>query len=213
MLIGSGFPEHSLADISMTKVFDPNSGRKIPIIPGTTLKGALRTCANRIAHLIGQTSCGEIEPSKISRAHKEMGRVCDVCRVFGVPGNPGTAISKLMISHFAPASDIKIGAITRTSIDPKSLKVQEGALFMVEYLPICSIFEGKVKLNGVNSNDIKLILAAILDLRYEVLGRGGLVDTRIINIVPDNIGTQLDEEGRQLLQKVRKWGWNLCEEL
>ncbi len=195
LTVGAPYSLLSSTDVPTVKMRD-----KV-LIPGTSFKGVLRTSAHMAAASVGMSSCGEIDPSKISEAHKN--GVCDVCDVFGMPGTPVTACSKVRVSDLKPSRLVRTFPLTRTSMNPARGKVEEGRLFTMEVVPLYTEFEGEVWAMGEKA--LKLVLAALDELRYGVLGKGSLVDLRVRSIKPEP--DSLDEVGRRLLDGLAKWRW------
>lgn len=133
-------------------------------IPGSTLKGVLRTSASKVARLLGLASCYEISPDKTC------GR-CDVCDVFGAPDKP----SKIFVGDATPSSSLSSTSITHTSINRKRRVVERWALFSVETYPIGSSFHFEISCRGLPLKHIKLLLVALANMRYMRFGRGSYV--------------------------------------
>ncbi len=189
------------------------------IIPGSTVKGVLRRCANRVAPLLGLTSCGEIEPSKIWKRHAEMAksgiqlleldgrRVCHVCHLMGAPG---IIRSRLHVPQFTCKLEEPPIIYTRIRIDDRSLTVSEGGLFTLEAFPPDTEFEpshdvviyAKDEEEAIWSQN--LFLAAVADLRYEVIGRGAMVDVKIEKC--DKKFASKHEISRTLIEMLSDWG-------
>jgi len=191
LTVGSAYPRFSLADINTVRV-----GGEV-IIPGSSLKGALRTAGHRAARRLGMRSCGEVEPSKVVEAHERMGGKCDVCELFGMPGPGGVASSKLFVSDLRPKDPVATEVITRVSLDPRSGKAWEGGLFTVEVVPICTVFEGELMLLDDKEKYLELLAEALKELMDGTLGKGSLVEIRI-------------PEGEGKLRELSSWRWNLC---
>jgi len=208
--IGSGRAGF-LADVVLYRALFFNNKYYIEnfLIPGSTIKGTLRTSASKIAWILNLSSCGEIDPIKISRAHSLMKDSCDICKIFGEPGG---SLSPLEVTEFYPIKNPKnairifdkrilkinlkdshwikdfIRSITRIRISDDTQNVAEGALFKSEYYPPSTYFYGEIKLNKPSAwsneyyiNACRLILLAIANMNYERIGRSGLAKFSIIN--------------------------------
>ncbi|MBC7092212.1 MAG: hypothetical protein H5T50_09970, partial [Nitrososphaeria archaeon] len=120
-------------------------------IPGSSIKGALRSSASRISNAFGFKSCGEINVESIRKAHEKNG-LCDVCRLFGYPGS--SEASLIYISDFDLVNDVETLVTSGIRIDDATGKVAEGALFMIEKMPVNAEFLGRISLM---TDDVKLI--------------------------------------------------------
>ncbi|MCS7366174.1 MAG: RAMP superfamily CRISPR-associated protein, partial [archaeon GB-1867-035] len=191
--IGSGRAGF-LADIVLYRALFSNKNHYLEnyIIPGSTIKGVLRTSASKIAWMLNLSSCGQVDPLKISRTHSLMKVSCDVCKIFGEPG--GT-FSPLEVTEFYPirhpSNAVKIfnnkvlkidlgdsiwindfiKSLTRIRLSDDTQNVAEGALFKSEYYPPLTFFYGEVKLNkplnwsyDYHLNACRLILLSIANM-------------------------------------------------
>ena len=192
LTVGSAYPRLTLADISTYRV-----GGEI-LIPGSSLKGTLRTAAHRVAGKFGLKSCGEVSPDRILEAHKKMGGVCDVCKLFGMPGPAEISHSKLFVSELRPKRRVETALVTRISIDPRRGKVRKGGLFKVEVIPPCTTFEGEITLLDEDERHVELLLASIGELRQMSFGRGGMVDVK------------LGEVPIERYEYLKEWRWDVC---
>ena len=192
LTVGSAYPRLTLADVNTVRI-----GGEV-VIPGSSLKGALRTAAHRAAGRLGLTSCGQVEPGMISKAHEAMGRVCDVCELFGMPGAAGSSSSKLFVSNLRPKLDISTITVTRVSLDPARGKAREGGLFTVEAIPPCTLFEGEITLLSDDGKHLKLLLAALDELASGSFGRGAIVEVRVSDVP------------LQEFKHLESWRWDVC---
>lgn len=183
--IGSGEPSSIFgADVTLIRI--PYGDREKYFIPGSTIKGILRTSACRVAHLLGLSSCGEVEPSSIVEKHNKLGdncikiddrKLCHVCYLFGYPGS---TIGNLFVSNAYPVTDPLPFTITRVCIDDKKLTAVRGKLFTYEVYPANTVFAGSIKILLDDEWAHNLVLAALLNLNYERIGRGGLMEIEIV---------------------------------
>jgi CRISPR/Cas system CSM-associated protein Csm3 (group 7 of RAMP superfamily) len=176
--VGWGHPIAVGPDIPFNKraVSDKGNLSYELYIPGSTLKGVLRSSASRVSKFYGFTSCGEVRPEKIDEAHRSNG-VCDVCRLFGYPKSGEQ--SPLIVSDLVSKKRPETIELTRTRIDDSSLKVAEGALFTIEYVYPKTIFEGTISFLDVESRLLGLLLLSMAELRLGRFGRGSMIDLMI----------------------------------
>lgn len=172
-------------------------------MPGSSLKGALRSAASRVSDAYGYESCKEIRPELIEQKHDAQD-VCDVCKLFGYPKSG--APSPLMVSDLKPMKEVEILEITRVRIDDSSLKASEGALFAMECIPPDTIFEGKLILVGADQKLLGLLLLSLAELRMDRFGRHSIIDL----IIED--ATTLREELKgtpwlTLVDDLKEWLW------
>lgn len=151
-------------------------------IPGSAIKGVLRTIASNIAQKHNLVACGIIDPEELAAHARE--NPCDVCRLFGVPGNENTPIR---VGYFKPIN-APPAVLTRIKINPKTGTVERGAMYEIEVLPPCTVFRGTIKvyegmLGDKRDSLIVLLLDAIKNLRFNRLGRGDSVfDVLVMNV-------------------------------
>jgi len=203
LTVGGGVPEVHGADVVFVKLSGENGAE--PYIPGSSVKGALRTSTTRIARHYGFTACGEIEPSRIKRAHSAKG-ICDVCRLFGYPDQRGGNSSPLFVSDFKlVVGSVKPELVTRVGLDRKRLIALEGALYTVEHLPPGTLFEGLIGLREEAVDLLPLLLLGMAELRMSAFGRRSLVDMKIEDA--GLLNKYIQDKWRPLLQGLREWLW------
>lgn len=209
-LIGWNYP--SIFDVDLpfmrkiVKVPSPSGGKNIEMqiyIPGSSFKGALRSAASRVASSYGFTSCGQVEPSLIEVAHRKYG-VCDVCKVFGYPGN--STASPITVSDLNPVNDVRTFNVTRTRIEDRSLKVAEGSLYTYEHIDDRVEFRGYIQISLRDPNTVGLILLALAELRLGRIGRSSHFDF----MVEESIELKQVLSGSRwasLLEDLGRWLW------
>ncbi|BBG23162.1 hypothetical protein IC006_0446 [Sulfuracidifex tepidarius] len=172
---------------------------QLGLVP-STLKGAMRTAISWAIRngMVRGTSCDEIEPSRIAKAHG--GKPCDVCSLFGYPDHEG----KLRVSS-GPNKDgmtkPPTHVVTHVSIDDEKGTAKERALFKQEVVPPEEEFPFTVQVIG-EEEDLCLALASLHYLRFLRLGRGGMIDVNVDKVVRN--GKEV-ETGRVPLDL--KWVW------
>lgn len=179
-------------------------------IPGSSVKGALRTSAARIAGAYGFSSCGEVEPGRIREAHKRMGGSCHVCRLFGMPKMPDGDFdvpgeSAVYVSDFRLVGGVATEVLTRVSIDDQTLSARRRALYTMEHLPPGAEFEGLVRLEEGGGALLPLLLLAVAELRTGRFGRRSIVDAKVDD--GGRLEELIGEEWKPLLQRLRAWLW------
>ena len=204
LTVGGGVPELFGADAVFIRVPEASGKYKL-YVPGSSVKGALRSAASRIAKQYGFESCGEVEPGRIARAHSK--RVCDVCALFGYPNRPGGEKSPLTISNFEPLEslDRKLTTITHVSIDEKRAVAREWALYVAEYIVPGVRFRGHVSIDHTSKELLPLLLLAIAELRTGRFGRRSIIDLRIVD--DKELNKHVDQKWIGLLESLREWLW------
>jgi len=203
--VGWGIPDVLGADVVHARKLRVEGGKRAEVlyIPGSSVKGALRTAASRVAAAYGFTSCGQVKPELIANAHA--GGPCDVCRLFGYPGDDPSAASRLWVSDFNPVGEPRTVTVVRVGLDDRTLTAREGVLYSMEHLLPGSEFEGEVRVDDSAKDLVPLLLLAIAELRTGRFGRRSLVDARVED------GGALDGvvkgEWKFLLDELRKWLW------
>lgn len=165
-------------------------------IPGSSVKGALRSAASKIAEAYGFSCCGEINPDRIKESHK--GGICDVCRLFGYPGMEFR--SPLIVTDFM-ADKVQTVALTRVTINDKTNTAEEHKLYTMEHVLPGVEFKGTIKLMKKAKDLLPLLLLAIAELRTGRFGRRSVVDAKIEGEI------DVDPEWKQLVNELKTWLW------
>jgi len=169
----------SKADIPFARIKKADN-ETVLFIPGSTAKGVLRTSLIRTAHLLGFKDVNaSVYPSeKVSPSDI-------VTSLFGGPSHPK---GKIVVDSCIVEDSTS--TITHVKINDKNRVAEEGGLFSVEYLPIGSSFNIKVEGQSLNLEESRALFLSILELRYERIGKSGLVDVSIIrneSKIPDEL--------------------------
>ncbi len=143
-------------------------------IPGTTLKGVLRTSAGQIAHFFadGKDYCNTVDA-------KEMCRHCFLCELFGASNLP----SKVFCEDAYPTKEsrIELNNYTQNRINRKTGKTQEGGLFSREQIPPNISFRTSVVGKHLSTGQQEVLLSALKNMNFCSIGRGnGLIEIKII---------------------------------
>lgn len=201
LTVGGSHPELAGADIAfVTTLVD---GREVVYVPASSLKGALRSAASRVAESYGFTSCGQTNPELIRRAHSGRG-VCDVCRLFGAPSRNPSQL--LFFDDLMPEGEgVSRHLITRVRIDDRSLRVAEGGLFTSEAVSTGE-FSGQIRYTEESVGLLPLLLLGVAELRLDRLGRRSSVDLRLD--ATDQLRRDLGQEWHALLEALEGWLWH-----
>lgn len=202
--VGWSYPTVIGPDVQFVKRINYDGTSEV-YVPASSFKGALRSSASRVAESYGFKSCGEVRPERIKARHEEIGRTCDVCELFGYPWSPST--SPLIFSDLLPTSYVETLTLTRIRIDDRSMRVAEGALFSVEYVPPGCEFAGTIELINVPKDKIALLLLALAELRLGRMGRSSLIDLKLENV--NELADLLkDTNWLNLLNELKEWLWD-----
>jgi len=167
----------------------------IPYIPGSSLKGALRSAASRIAECYGFKTCGEIRPEKIGLCS------CDVCQLFG---KPNSLPSPLMVGDMELEGEKQPFPVTRVRLEDRTMRAEEGGLYTQEHL-CWTEFKGKMIVRPVEKKLLGLLLLSMAELRTGRVGRDTIVDLKLEDT--EHLRNEIKPEWIALLNELEKWLW------
>lgn len=173
-------------------------------VPGSSLKGALRSSASRVAKAYNFRSCAQTLPERIRKHEEHRKSPCDVCKIFGWPDRKDGE-AKLFVSDLLQQNAVQPFSSTRIRISDDSGTVAEGALFVVEQLPLDSEFKGEVCYKGLDGQSLGLLLLAFAELRLGRIGRRSLVDIKLEET--DELVKDVDARWKGLLSELGDWLW------
>lgn len=116
LFVGSGFYEYNNATLWMT-FFRVNG---VPSIPGTSLKGAIRSITEAISNsCVSQMQKEENVPKDYRRCQK-VENLCPACRIFGAMGFRGrVSFSDALPQERVQTEIVQIGALFKPHFKPK----------------------------------------------------------------------------------------------
>ena len=159
MTVGMGQPIYFGIDIPFYRqvILDNNNRSTLQIvIPGSTIKGALRTAAIRIAWMLNLKAAPSIRPEELRQEIDDA-----IIALFGGPGDAHKwRTSKIFVGN----ADISIERPIRRSrikINRKTLKVGERALFTEEVIPIHSEISFEIEAVQLSEKEVDLSLIHI----------------------------------------------------
>ncbi len=151
-----------------------NSGG-YPIVPGSSLKGVLRTETEKILRTILGDD-GVCSPDNLCKGKKSKRREeCPVCRLFG-----GAELAGSVRIRDATADSQKTFIRDGVMIERKTRKAKEGSRYDIEVVPSGTVFKGEIMienpdLNGNNYAKIGALLSTINFFNATARTLGGAV--------------------------------------
>lgn len=181
--IGSGKEGETMSDLGV--MIDPKGQ---PILPGSSLKGKLRSTCETLSHALGLSACmlnHEVSGVKctsdvnyyrsVREAYQETlkkekglqdrlqwidGHTCDVCKLFGSPMQAGRLwVSDGMLKEWASVVQVRDGVV----IDRDSQTAVNRLKYDYEVVPPGSQFDLCVDLENPTDRDMALLGAAIFE--------------------------------------------------
>ena len=158
---------------------------KRPYIPGTHIKGVMRTEAERILRCIKDIDCwitGDImvdasedkkRPFKTCEELKNGRYGCDVCRVFGMPhfiDDKKYREGKIRVTDFTANDEVVSASRMHVSIDRDTLSKKKSALFRTRVVPAGCQFTGYIITKTLEETEIKLLKGSLHSMVHYGLG-------------------------------------------
>ena len=179
--IGSGKEGETMSDLGV--VLDPNGN---PVLPGSSLKGKLRSTCETLSHALGLSACmlnhdasGISCTSDVNYYHEiresyrqacEQGtqtrqdwiddNTCDVCKLFGSPVQAGRlSLTDGALKDSVSVVQVRDGVV----IDRDSQTAVDGLKYDYEVIPSSSQFELCIELENPTDSDLALLGAALFE--------------------------------------------------
>ena len=179
--IGSGQEGKTMSDLGV--VLD---SRERPVLPGSSLKGKLRSTCEALAHALGLSACmlnskasgvpcaSDIQFfSKFRKKYQEAQRegvacrlqwidenTCDICKLFGSPLRASRLrISDGALQEWASVVQVRDGVV----IDRDSQTAVDRLKYDYEVIPAGSRFEIQIDLENPTESDLALLGAAVFE--------------------------------------------------
>jgi CRISPR-associated protein Csm3 len=137
-----------------------------PLIPGSSLKGSLRSAGERLLRSIdAQLACdvvsarclGDLRGREPTDEELET-LLCWICRLFGNPFQAG----RLVVGDLVADTDQTV-VRDGVAIDRRELKQASGLKYDYEVVPPGTVFTGRIRIDDPEPGDIGLVLS-LLDL-------------------------------------------------
>lgn len=139
--------------------------RHRPLIPGSSLKGSLRSAAERLLRPIKDgLTCDVIFDRCLKDVRgrdptdDELERLCWTCRLFGNPFSAGRLLVEDLVSN-TTQTVVRDGV----AIDRKELKQATGLKYDYEVAPPGTVFAGRIRVDDPDPGDVGLVIV-LLDL-------------------------------------------------
>jgi len=168
---GEGMADPSVPDMAFVRSAAPGGGPSIVYLPGSSLKGVIRSHCERIARTLGVPCCdpfdeksdcrretvAEDDPQRQPKIYK---RVCPLCRTFG---STQIASRVRFADAFPEPGTIRTETRTSVAIDRLTGGSKGGALFQFEAV-IAGRFRAKITLHNYQLWQAGLLALALRDL-------------------------------------------------
>ncbi len=209
--IGSGKKELEIGDVDTPIITDTSDQ---PYIPGSSIKGKVRSEAERIARQNGEPVCNPPNVRNMcGTKERDINRLCICCRIFGTAAASGgiSVASKVKFRDSYPVEKID-RLLTRavTALDRNTGSVSHGALAKTEAIPAGRRFDLEIVCENMDEHERKLLRAALKSVQDSALGgyssRGfGKIKFNVTNIVKRSAKYYLGEEEEQVVNELEMW--------
>lgn len=179
--IGSGKEGETMSDLGV--VLDPTGQ---PILPGSSLKGKLRSTCETLSHALGLSACllnhsasgvnctsdvnyyrcvredyqKALQQGLQDRLNWIDSNTCDVCQLFGSPVKAGRLwVSDGTLNEWASVVQVRDGVV----IDRDSQTAVDGLKYDYEVIPPSSRFELCIDLENPTTQDLALLGVALFE--------------------------------------------------
>jgi CRISPR-associated protein Csm3 len=160
-----------------------------PFIPGSSLKGLLRTASERTVHLLSfeKDACflkdGGCHPYKKYKHIEELAKLgeeeqlfdeiyahlCPICQTYG----GGMIASKVKFQHVFFDEFVPVNVRTSNKIDRDTGATVDGALFSYEYIQPKQTFKIVVEAENMTRDNLKVLGLALAQLEQNAIRFGG----------------------------------------
>lgn len=209
--IGSGKPEMGIEEVDMPVLRAPDG---VPYIPGSSLKGKLRSEVERMAKAKGLEVCTppNVRDMCGSKKNNPMD-LCIGCRIFGTAGSTLSVASKVKLRDAYPVDPVEsMLERTGTAIDRSTGTVARSALYRIEAVPAGTKFVFELVAENLKEDETKYLKAALKSMEDSALGgassRGfGKIRFALETLKERGPGYYLGEEPDKVLegQKLKQW--------
>lgn len=165
--VGSGKPEVEIGAVDMP-VLRNSAGT--PYIPGSSIKGKVRSELERIARKLDMPVCNPPDTKRMCGTTNPRD-LCVACRIFGTAGEKLSVASKVKFRD-----SISVGKIETTevrsgiAIDRSTGSVRPRGLFSIEAVPTGSRFRFEMVTENLTDEEFAFLLAALKSVQDSALG-------------------------------------------
>ncbi|MCC6222192.1 MAG: CRISPR-associated RAMP protein [Thermoleophilia bacterium] len=147
-----------------------------PLIPGSSLKGALRSAAEHLLRPLGSNLACDVVSDRCLQSVRgreptgeELASLCSLCRLFGNPYRAGRLVLEDLV-----ADDKRTIVRDGVAIDRRELKQAGSLKYDYEVAPPDSRFGGRIRIDDPDSYEIGLVLTLcdLVDRGLVTLGGG-----------------------------------------
>ncbi len=205
-------PETKDAEYDLPVIRIYIGGEAVPYIPGSSIKGVVRSAVFRELTDMGHNVCEEKNPcgkkyqreledaqrdNRIADVKRVVEKFCYLCKIFGTQGYRGrVAFGDAYPSQDSPTTlSWATGTRPGIAIDRLTGMVMENALFTTEYVAPNSKFHSRLIFDNMDDDAIALVLRAFNEFNRRRLKIGGLstrgfgeVDVKIRSAVSHHMG-------------------------
>lgn len=173
-------------------------GKLEPFIPGTSLKGAFRSRAERVLRnngacdIINRHECIPNNKLKPRTGQERYKKSCPICRLFG----SNVIKSRVSFGDAYVADEYKIGQRTCVAIDRITGSAKGSALYSFEYIEDAT-FKEKIALQNFETYQIKLLLYLIEEMNEGFLTLGGLTSKGFGCVKAENLELKIKQYGKE----------------
>jgi len=209
--IGAGKPEMEIEEVDMPILRAPDG---VPYIPGSSLKGKLRSELEKIAKAKGLEVCTPPNVNDMCGASKRSPQdLCIGCRVFGTAGRSLSVASKVKLRDAYPLEPVE-AMLERhgTAIDRSTGTVSRAALYKTEAVPAGTRFGFELVAENLEEDELRYLKAALKSVEDSALGgassRGfGKIRFALETLRERGPGYYLGEEPDKVLEgeKLKQW--------
>ncbi|MFX1294489.1 MAG: CRISPR-associated RAMP protein Csx7 [Promethearchaeota archaeon] len=203
-------------DLSLIKI--SKDGKELPYIPGSSLKGVLRSACEAIALSVTKVcnitsyrdSCfayyrkeldWALRKKKTDKILKILNDFCLICKIFG----SSSYNSKIQIRDCYPVEEITTEIKKGIAIDRRTGSASRGALYDLELIEPLNLFGFQIIFNNLPNYLIGLVAQAILEINNQNLFIGGMKSRGLgrIKIILKEIKTQYrTDEGKFIIESL-----------
>jgi CRISPR-associated protein Csm3 len=181
----------------------------VPVLPGSSLKGALRSLLESLLSQNGILVCvpevvipqkSRHSPEEMRKYAEKIGRklpcdtddLCPVCQIFGSAG----VSSRAMFLDAGPVGDVEVLERKHVAISRDTKTAAKRALFEIETIEPGAKFTGTIRIINPEKWHIGALLAAIQDLSYLGLGSKKSGGYGELATIIKGVTTRLMKEGK-----------------